>query len=378
MNEENKNVAALQQDRSRVIVRTSVIGIIANLFLAGFKAAVGLISNSIAVILDAVNNLSDALSSVITIIGTFLSGKKPDKKHPLGYGRIEYISALLVSALVLYAGITSGVESVKKIIHPEEADYSTVSLIIIGSAVAVKLLLGLYVKKTGKKVNSGALTASGSDALFDAVISLSVLVSAVIFLTTGVSLEAYLGVIIAILIIKSGVEMMLETLDEILGKRIERETAAAIRKTVCEDKDVHGAYDLILHAYGPEKLIGSVHVEVFDTLSAEEIDEMERRIAQNVYEKHGVLLTGIGIYSMNTTDDEIKSLRAAVIRTVTSHEGVLQIHGFYYNKENKTVNLDIILDFELEDREGTFAAIQKELSQKFPDITFRLTMDIDV
>lgn len=378
MREDQKSLDTVQQDRGKVIVRTSVIGIIANLFLAGFKAAVGLISHSIAVILDAVNNLSDALSSVITIIGTFLSGKKPDQKHPLGYGRIEYISALLVSALVLYAGITSGVESVKKIFRPEEADYSPVSLVIIGAAVVVKLLLGLYVRRTGKRVSSGALTASGSDALFDAVISLSVLVSAVIFLTTGVSLEAYLGVVIAALIIKSGVEMMLETLDEILGKRTEKETAAAIRRTVCEDKDVHGAYDLILHSYGPEKLIGSVHVEVQDTLTAEEIDDMERRIALNVYEKHGVLLTGIGIYSMNTTDDEVKEMRSAVTRAVMSREGVLQLHGFYYNKETKTVSLDVILDFELEDRDRTFAEIEKDLREKFPQTEFRLTMDIDV
>ena len=157
------SIGSMQANRDQVIIRTSIIGIIANVFLAGFKAAVGLVSNSIAVILDAVNNLSDALSSVITIVGTKLAGKKPDKKHPLGYGRIEYLSAMIVAAIVLYAGITSFVESVKKIIHPEEPDYSVVSLVIIGAAVVVKLLLGSYVKKKGKEVNSGSLIASGSD-----------------------------------------------------------------------------------------------------------------------------------------------------------------------------------------------------------------------
>ena len=160
-------------DRNKVIIRTSIIGIIANIFLAAFKAAVGLAANSIAVVLDAVNNLSDALSSIVTIIGTRLANKLPDRKHPLGHGRIEYLSAMLVSALVLYAGITALIESVKKIITPEEADYSMVSLIVIASAVIVKILLGRYVKAQGEKVNSGSLIASGSDATFDAILSAS-------------------------------------------------------------------------------------------------------------------------------------------------------------------------------------------------------------
>ena len=166
MSNENKDMTALAADREKTIVRTSIIGILTNVLLAAFKAAVGIISNSIAVTLDAVNNLSDALSSVVTIIGAKLGAKAPDKKHPLGYGRIEYLSSMIVAAIVLYAGITSLVESVKKIIHPEAADYGTISLIIIAVAIVVKLVLGRYVKKQGEKVNSGALVASGKDASF--------------------------------------------------------------------------------------------------------------------------------------------------------------------------------------------------------------------
>lgn len=371
------SIGSMQANRDQVIIRTSIIGIIANVFLAGFKAAVGLVSNSIAVILDAVNNLSDALSSVITIVGTKLAGKKPDKKHPLGYGRIEYLSAMIVAAIVLYAGITSFVESVKKIIHPEEPDYSVVSLIIIGAAVVVKLLLGTYVKKKGEEVNSGSLIASGSDAFFDAILSASVLLSAVIFLIWHISLEAYVGVVISCIIIKSGIEMLSETLDDILGKRVERELVADIRKTICEDEAVHGAYDMILHAYGPERYYGSVHVEIPDTMTADEIDLMERRIAQNVFLRHGVAMTGIGIYSMNTTNDTIKEMRTRITRLVTAHEGVLQVHGFYVDLDHKTINMDVILDFALEDRTGTFAQIKKEVQQAYPDYQLNMALDID-
>ncbi len=180
---------------------------------------VGFISNSIAVILDAVNNFSDALSSVVTIVGAKLAGKAPDKKHPLGYGRIEYLTSMIVSAIVLYAGITSVVESVKKNLHPEKAEYSFVSVAIIAVAVILKLLLGTFVKNRGKKVNSGALIASGSDALFDAILSTSVLASALIYMFFNISIEAFVGVIISVFIVKAGIEMLVETLDDILGKR---------------------------------------------------------------------------------------------------------------------------------------------------------------
>ena len=176
--------------REKTIIRTSIIGIIANVFLAAFKAVIGLLSNSIAIVLDAVNNISDAGSSLITIVGTKLAGKDPDKKHPFGYGRIEYLSAMIISVIVLYAGITSFVESVKQIIHPATPDYKPVSLVIVAVAVVVKIVLGRYVKSVGVKVNSDSLVNSGEDATLDSIISASTLVTAAIYLIFHVSLAA--------------------------------------------------------------------------------------------------------------------------------------------------------------------------------------------
>ena len=366
-----------QDSRETTIVRTSIIGILVNVLLAAFKAAIGLITHSIAVTLDAVNNLSDALSSVITIVGTKLAGKLPDKKHPLGYGRIEYLSAMIVSALVLYAGITSLVESIKSIISPEKPDYSVVSLIIVGSAVVAKLLLGTYVKRTGKRVNSASLEASGSDAMFDSIISASVLLCALIYIAFGLSLEAYAGVIISIVIIRSGVEMLRDTLDDILGKRYDPEELQAIKNTIAEDPDVCGVYDLILHAYGPDRNVGSVHVEIRDEMTATEIDMMERRISKNVYEKHKLPLTSISIYAMNTSTEETKAIRAKVNEIVMGFEGVLQTHGFRADPEERTITMDIILDFDVKDRKAVFENIRAALQKAFPDYTLQLTLDID-
>ncbi|MBQ2462596.1 MAG: cation transporter [Clostridia bacterium] len=366
-----------QDSRETTIVRTSIIGILVNVLLAAFKAAIGLITHSIAVTLDAVNNLSDALSSVITIVGTKLAGKLPDKKHPLGYGRIEYLSAMIVSALVLYAGITSLVESIKSIISPEKPDYSVVSLIIVGSAVVAKLLLGTYVKRTGKRVNSASLEASGSDAMFDSIISASVLLCALIYIAFGLSLEAYAGVIISIVIIRSGVEMLRDTLDDILGKRYDPEELQAIKNTIAEDPDVFGVYDLILHSYGPDRNVGSVHVEVRDEMTATESDKMERRISKNVYEKHKLPLTSISIYAMNSSTEETKAIRAKVNEIVMGFEGVLQTHGFRADPEERTITMDIILDFDVKDRKAVFENIRAALQKAFPDYTLQLTLDID-
>lgn len=362
--------------RDSVIIRTSVIGILTNVFLAAFKAVVGIVSHSIAVTLDSVNNLSDALSSIITIVGTKLAGKSPDKKHPLGHGRVEYLSAMIVSGIVLYAGITSAVESVKKIIHPEAAEYSTVSLIIIAVAIAVKLILGKYVKKQGEMVNSGSLVASGSDATFDAILSASVLASAIIFLTTGISLEAWVGVVIAVFIIRSGIEMMTETLDDILGKRADSDVTVRIKRILSEEPEVRGAYDLFLYNYGPDRDYGSVHIELPDTMTVEEVDRLTRRLEAKVYDQTGVALTGIGVYSYNTSGEAVK-LRSEVTKRVMAHDWALQIHGFYFDMESREVRFDVVMSFDIDHGEGV-KILTEEMQEAFPDYHFIVVPDIDI
>ncbi|MCR4647110.1 MAG: cation diffusion facilitator family transporter [Oscillospiraceae bacterium] len=366
-----------EQQRETTIIRTSAVGIASNLVLAAMKAVVGLMTNSIAILLDAVNNFSDVLSSVVTIIGTKLAGKKPDKKHPLGYGRIEYITAMVVTAIVLYAGITAGVESIKKIFHPVETEYSVISLILVAAAIVVKILLGMYTSSVGKKVNSAALSASGADATFDAVLSGATLACALLAKFTGISLEAVVGVIIAIVIIKAGMEMLLETTDEMLGKRPEPDLLDAIRATLTEDEEVFGAYDLILHSYGPERIVGSVHVEVADTMTADAIDMMGRRLSETVYREHGVMLTGISIYSMSS-GEEARALRSGLSKRIMAHKGILQMHGFHLNEAEKTVSLDIVIDYDCKDREALYEAVCQEIREAYPDYTFRIVQDIDV
>ena len=377
MDTETKTVETVAESRDKVIIKTSIIGIITNVFLAAFKAAVGLAANSIAVILDAVNNLSDALSSVITIVGTKLAAKPPDKKHPLGYGRVEYLSAMIVSGIVLYAGITSAVESVKKIIEPETPEYSTLSLVIIAVAVAVKIVLGKYVKAQGEKVNSGSLVASGSDAMFDAVLSASVLASAVIFLMSGISLEAYVGVIISLFIIKSGIEMITETLDDILGIRADKEPARTIKALLEAEPEVQGAYDLILFNYGPDKDYGAVHLELPDTMSVDEVDKLTRRVERKVYDETGIALVGIGVYGYNTGDGEAAKIRDRVRVIVMAHDWVLQFHGFHIDIATKKMRFDAVMSFDIDAKEG-LQTLYKEVKEAYPEYELLIVPDVDV
>ena len=365
------------QSREKKIIKTSIIGIIANVLLAAFKAVIGLMTNSIAIVLDAVNNISDAGSSLITIIGTKLAGREADKKHPFGYGRIEYLSAMIISVIVLYAGVTSLVESVKKIIHPETPDYNTVSLIIVAVAVVVKILLGRYVKGVGVKVNSDSLINSGEDARLDSVISASTLVAAGIFLIFHVSLEAWLGAVISIVIIKAGIDMLRDTISQILGEKNDPDLARSIKQTVTGFSDVQGAYDLVLNNYGPDAWNGSIHIEVPDTFSADQLDQLIRNIQTEVYKRHQVILTAVGIYSVNTKDEEITEIQEQVQEIVFSHQYVKQMHGFYLQKEDKTMRFDIVISFDAKNRRTVYLEVVADVQKAFPDYELQIAMDAD-
>ena len=347
--------------RDRKIIRVSLVGIAANLLLAGFKVFVGLLSHSIAIILDAVNNLSDAASSVITIVGTKLAGRSPDKKHPFGHGRIEYLSAMTISLIVLYAGVTSLVESVKKIIHPETPDYRPVTLVIVAVAVFVKIILGTYVKAQGEKLNSDSLVNSGEDAKLDSLISTATLAAALIFIFTKVSLEAWLGAVISVIIIKSGIEMLRETLSKILGENIDPELARKIKKTIME--------------YLRKRT--KTHIEVPDYYTADQIDQLVREIQVKVYEELDVILTAVGVYAYNTQNLEATEARKEVMKIAKSYKNVLQVHGFYLDEKEKTIRFDTVISFDENDRYALFNEILKKVEEKFPDYQIIGVMDTD-
>lgn len=367
-------------ERERVIVRTSVIGILANVVLVVFKALVGFAAGSIAIILDAVNNLTDVLSSVITIVGTKLANRAPDKGHPVGHGRMEYLTTMVVAVIILYAGVTAMIESVKKILHPSAASYSAVTFVVLVGAIVIKLALGTYVRRQGRNDGSGALEGSGLDALYDAIISSSVLATALLYMASGISLEAWMGVVIALLILRSGFSMIGAAVNAMMGARVSGSLSKAIKATVAEEPGVMGAYDLFLNDYGPGNYYGSVHVEVPETITAEEIDAMSHRIQERVLKKHGVVITTVGVYAYNTTNADSIEMRETVRKLVMVHKGVIQMHGFYASVHDKKIHFDVIISFNLKEREREALRehIVNDVQKRYPGWTVHTNLDIDM
>ena len=360
--------------RARQIIRTSWIGIITNVLLAGFKAAVGILASSVAIVMDAVNNLSDALSSVITIVGTKLSQRPADRNHPFGFGRIEYFSAIIIAVIVLSAGITSLIESVKKIFNPTEPEYTTVTLVVIVVAIVVKLILGQYVKRKGDQLKSDALIASGSDALFDAVITLATLISAGVMLLWGVSLDGILGALISSVIIKAGIEMLASPVNELLGTSISAEFTKQIQKEVSDFEGVHGVFDLILHNYGPDVKIGSLHINVYDTMSAHEIHGLTRKITTKMYERHGIIMT-VGVYAVATGENRRAELQTKVMQTLAGHQDIVQVHGFYYSEKENMLSVDVVPDISIHDDDAFASQLTNDIQPLVPGMQVVIVVD---
>ena len=364
--------------RGKDIIKASVVGILVNLALSVTKMIVGSFSHSIAIILDGVNNMSDMLSSAITIVGIAVAGKEPDREHPMGHGRIEYLSALMISTIIICAGVMALFESVKKIMKPVVPKYSVAGLSVIGATIVVKIVLGLYVRKTGKRLNSASLIGSGTDAMFDAVIASATMAAGILFLVRGLRIEAWLGSIIAIFIMRVGYRMMRETVSEILGERVDSSLSHKIKNAVYCFPGVIEVSDLILHSYGPDNLIGSVSISVPEDYTASRIDGLTRSIRHEIFGRFGVMLSGVSIYAVNMSDEEMIKTREEITKIVMNHDYVVQMHGFYADTKNKRIYFDLVVDFDAPDRKAVFDHVEKEIKQDYPGYKVIMDRDIDV
>ena len=363
--------------RQKVIIRTSIVGIVGNFFLAAFKAFVGILTNSIAIILDAVNNFSDMLSAIVTIVGILLANKAPDRRHPMGHGRYEYLSTAVIAIIIIYIGITAIKESIDKIINPEDVTYNALSIAIVAVAVIVKIFIGLYFRKTAKKVDSDSLKASGTDALFDSIISFATIISAVIYLTTGFKTEAYLATIISVLIIRSGLMMLREIFSVIAGERVSPELSKNIKKSVREVPGVKGAFDLMIHDYGTQMIFCSLNIEVEESLTAREIDDISREVRRKVFYGYHIYISSVGIYSINTESEEINKMYRRVKELLSHYDHVIQMHGFHVDEKKREISFDVVLSFDVKNRRAYYLAIKRHLRKTFPKYSINIALDSD-
>ena len=285
---------------------------------------------------------------------------------------------MFISLFILYAGITSLIESIKKIIEPETPNYTNVSFLIIAVTVIVKIILGLYVKSIGEKVNSDSLVASGNNAKFDAIISFSTLFAGVVFILFKIKIEAYLGIIISIVIIRGGYGILKETVADLIGERIDSKLAKDIKDYINSYDEVKGTYDLIINDYGPNVLVGSAHIEVSDKMTAYEIDTLQREIAKKVYNKFKIYITGLSIYSSNSNDKNINEMKDKIDKILYNFPHVMQMHGFYLDEVKKIVKFDVVISFDDKEKHNTVKNIISEITKLYPNYEFQITIDNDI
>ena len=363
-------------NRDKQIIKVSLYWILTNIALVVFKSIVWFFANSIAIVLDAVNNLSDVISSLVTIIWIKLSSKKPDKEHPYWHGRIEYFASIVIAIIILIAWFAAAKESIQKIITPVKTHYTIITIIVVTVAIFVKYFLWTYYKKQWKKLNSWSLTASGADAMNDCLIALSTLIAALISIFFHIWIEWFIWIIISLFIFKTWLEILKDTIKEIIWTRADPELIAKLKSKILSYEWVLWVYDIMLHNYGPNKIIGTAHIQVNDNMTAKEIHRLTRGIQMWVYNTFGIAIT-IWIYASND-EWEFWKIQKELSEIIKKYENIIHIHGFYVDDVTNNISFDLIFDFEEEHPEKTVRKIKKEIKDKFPKYTYNVIIDTDV
>ena len=360
--------------REGAVVTVSALNILVNLIFAAVKVVIGLAVSSIAIVSEGVNNATDSATSLITIVGTKLSAKHPTEKHPFGFGRIEYLTSLLISVLILFTGAELMESSVKLIFNPQEMSISYVTMAIIAVSALVKLALGLYTIKEGRRVDSSSLVALGTECRSDSVVSVITLVTALVFLVFHVSLDAYAGIIMSLIVLKAGFEVLKETLSDILGQAGEKELAQELYRIIRAEPLVLNAADMMLHNYGPDAYSGSVNVEIDHSKTVGEVyaalHELQLRI---MHEKHITMV--FGIYAVDRDHAQIRQLREQVAAFVREQKHVTSYHALYIHPNGKDLYVDLVVDYDLADWEALRKDFTAYMAELYPDKHLELVIE---
>ena len=360
--------------REGTVVTVSGLNILVNLIFAAIKVVIGLAVSSIAIVSEGVNNATDSATSLITIVGTKLSAKHPTEKHPFGFGRIEYLTSLLISVLILFTGAELMESSVKRIFEPQEMSISYVTMAIIAVSALVKLALGLYTIKEGRRVDSSSLVALGTECRSDSVVSVITLVTALVFLVFHVSLDAYAGIIMSLIVLKAGFEVLKETLSDILGQAGEKELAQELYRIIRAEPLVLNAADMMLHNYGPDAYSGSVNVEIDHSKTVEEVYAALHKLQLRImHEKHITMV--FGIYAVDGDHAQIRQLREQVAAFVREQKHVTSYHALYIHPNGKDLYVDLVVDYDLADWEALRKEFTAYMAELYPDKHLELVIE---
>ena len=365
-----------QQDRQKKIIQTSVLGILVNLAIAAVKIVIGLAAASLAIVSEGMNNATDAASSLLTLVGTKLSAKHPDEKHPFGYGRVEYLTGVVISVLILYTGVSLVKESVEGILHPGEMSVTLTAILIVAVTAVVKFALGVYTLKTGKTLGSASLEAVGEEGRNDAIFSLVTIAVSLIYLFAGISLDAYAGLVFAAVVIKSGFGTLKESTGDILGRPGKKELARTLYKEIRRTPGILNAADMMLHDYGPDAYAGSVNIEIDHGMTIGEAYDFIHRLQLRIMHEYRVTMV-FGIYAVDNDHAQIREIRRNVGAFIRKQEHVKSIHALYLDSESQRLYCDFVVDYALRDWDGLRQEFGNYMKELYPDFRVELTVETE-
>lgn len=372
--EEGRDVAS----REKQVVRTGTINVVGNLLLAILKFVLGAVTQSIAITLDGVNSLTDSFTSVLTIVGTKIAQRPPDYEHPFGHGRYEYLTSVVVASLIIAAGASSLSSSIHAIVDGSTSTYTVMALVLIGFASVTKAGLGIYTRAVGKKLDSSPLVANGTDSLMDSIVSASTLLAAILNMAFGIGIESYLAAAISVFIIKSGIQILLETISKIVGERQDPRLANRVEKAARSVEGVKFVSGIVITDFGPNKYGGSLHVTVDKNMTVSEFDEIAREVYRRVIDECGVVLVSVGVYPAEEISDESRKLRAEVSRLLWSHEHIVEVRGLIVDVERKICRFDAVADYSIQDLGAFGNELNLACQEVVPGFTFEPHVRRDV
>ena len=369
----------LKQDpnsREGVIMTTSWLGVIVNIFCAALKIVIGALAGSIAIISEGLNNAADVASSVLTIIGTKLAGKHPTKKHPFGYGRIEYFTSLIISIMILMTAYETITQSISLIFNPKSMDLSMLIVVIIAVSAIIKFALGVYVEKQGNKINSQALIGIGKDSKSDCIISVVTIIATFIYIFSNISIDAYAGILTSIFIFKAGYEILRDTLGDLIGSAGDAELAKELYGIIRSNPLILNAADMMLHNYGPDRYSGSVNVEMDHSLSVEQIYATLHAMQLQIMHDYNIVMV-FGIYAVDADHEEVKNMRRYIGEYVQKKEHVNSFHALYIDPSNEDIYCDLVVDYELSDWEELREDFTEYMKSAYPNQRLELVIETE-
>lgn len=362
--------------RQGVITAVSALNILVNVIIATVKIVIGAAAASIAIVSEGINNASDAATAVLTVVGVKLSSRRPTEKHPFGFGRIEYLTSLVIAGLIAFTGIELLISSAERIAKPAQLSMSGITVAILGVSAVVKYILGVYTIKTGKRVDSGSLVGVGSECRNDSFRSIITIASAAVYLLFDVSVDAYAGIIMAAFVIKIGVGILVPTLSDLLGRSGDKELAQRLYKEIRATEGVLNAADMMLHNYGPDAYSASVNIEIDHEETVGEVYGRLHELQLRIMHEYNVTMV-FGIYAVDNKTEDSRKMRAEIAAFVRSHEQIKGYHALYHDKKQRRIYCDFVVDysdFDWEELREDFAGYMRGL---YPDDSVELTVETE-